>query len=174
MLLIKTSGNLLSVTAVRRIVDGKGREYVGRFKTVDSDIDAALVENRMLAYLSGVFGALALGMAAAGLFGLLSYQVGNRTSEIGIRMALGAKRGQIQWLVLRQIVRLMLIGSLVGIALTFVTEKVIAGLLYGVGTYNITVVLFALVVLGATALAAAWIPIHRASAIDPIEALRHE
>ncbi|HEX4808227.1 MAG TPA: ABC transporter permease [Bryobacteraceae bacterium] len=174
VLLVKTSGNMLSATALRRIVDGKGREYVGRVKTVDSDIDAALVENRMLAYLSGAFGALALGMAAVGLFGLLSYQVGNRTSEIGIRMALGAKQGQIRWLVLRQIVRLMLIGSLAGIALTFLTEKIIAGLLYGVGSYNIIVVLFAIVVLGATALAAAWIPIHRALGIDPIQALRHD
>ncbi len=174
VLLIKTSGNTLSAAALRRIVDGGGREYVGRFRTMNSDIDAALVENRLLAYLSGAFGVLALVMAAVGLFGLLSYQVANRTSEIGIRMALGAKRGQIQWLVLRQIVRLMLIGSLVGIALTFVTEKAIAGLLYGVGTYNVNVVLFAIAVLGTTAFAAAWIPIHRASAIDPIEALRHE
>lgn len=100
VLLIKTSGKTLLSATIRRIVDGKEREYVGRFKTVDSDIDTALVENRMLAYLSGAFGALALGMAAVGLFGLLSYQVATRTSEIGIRMALGAKRGQIQWLVL--------------------------------------------------------------------------
>jgi hypothetical protein len=174
VLLIKTSGNVFSATAVRHIVDGKGREYAGRFKTVDSDIDTALVENRMLAYLSGAFGALALLMAAVGLFGLLNYQVANRTSEIGIRMALGAKRGQIQWLVLRQIARSLLIGSLVGVALTFVIEKIIAGLLYGVGTYNVPVILFAIVVLGATALGAASIPIHRASAIDPIQALRHE
>ncbi len=174
VLLIKASGNTFNAEAIRRIVDGKGREYVERFRTVDSDIDTALIENRMLAYLSGAFGALALVMAAAGLFGLLSYQVANRTSEIGIRMALGARRGQIQWLVLRQIVRLMLIGSLAGIGLTVVTEKIIAGLLYGVGTYNFTVILFAIVTLGATALAAAWIPIHRASAIDPLEALRQE
>lgn len=174
VLLIRTSGNTLSAAAVRRIVDGKGREYVGRFRSMNSEIATALLENRMVAYLSGAFAALALVMAAVGLFGLLSYQVANRTSEIGIRMALGARRGQIQWLVVRRIVRLMLIGSAAGMGLAFAIEKIIAGLLYGVGTYNIAALFFAILVLSTTALMAAWIPVHRAAAIDPMEALRHE
>ena len=113
-------------------------------------------------------------MAAVGLFGLLSYQVANRTAEIGIRMALGAQRSQIRWMVLGQMVRLLLLGSVAGVALTVAAQKLIAGLLYGISTYSPSVLLSALVGLIVTALAAAWLPTHRACTIDPAEALRHE
>ncbi len=116
---------------------------------------------------------LALVMAAVGLFGLLSYQVANRTGEIGIRMALGARRAQIQGLVLRQVTRLLICGSC-GIALTLALGKLMAGLLYGVSAYDAGLLSFSIAVLAATAVMAAWIPVQRASAIDPVTALRHE
>jgi len=174
VVLIKTRGDTLPSAQIRRIVRQKGYEYVARVTTIGSEIDNALVENRLVAYLSGVFGALALAMAAVGLFGLLSYQVANRTGEIGIRVALGARRPQIQWLVLRQIVKLLVCGSLAGLALALVAGKVMAGLLYGVSAYDAPLLLFSIAVLAATAMIAAWIPIQRASAIDPFVALRHE
>jgi ABC-type antimicrobial peptide transport system permease subunit len=174
VLLIKTRGGTLPSAAIRRIVSQKGHEDINRVTTISSEIDNALVENRLVAYLSGVLGALALAMAAIGLFGLLSYQVSNRTAEIGIRMALGAKRGQIQWLIVRQIVRLVLIGSLAGLALTLALGKMMAGLLYGVSAYDAPLLFLSTTVLAATAVTAAWIPVHRASSIDPLQALRHE
>jgi len=174
VLLIRTRGDALPSSAIRRILRQSGDQFVDRVTTIGGEIDNALVENRFVAYLSSAFGVLALAMAAIGLFGLLSYQVANRTSEIGVRMALGARRSQIHWLVARQILTVMVIGSLAGVALTFAAGKLVAGLLYRVSVYNPPLLLLAIAVLLATALAAAWIPMHRASAVDPIEALRHE
>src|SRR5204863_8363407 len=117
---------------VRPVVDSKGREYVERFRALDSEKDGALVEERTMAFLSGAFGILALVMAATGLFGLLGYQVSNRTSEIGVRMAFGARRSQIQWLVIRQVLGLLAAGCIVGIGAALAVGKTIQGLLYGV------------------------------------------
>jgi ABC-type antimicrobial peptide transport system permease subunit len=89
-------------------------------------------------------------------------------------MALGATRGQIQWLVVRQSVRLVITGSLAGLALTLTLGKVLAGLLYGVSAYDAPLLLFSIAVLAVTAVMAAWIPVQRACSIDPLQALRHE
>ena len=113
-------------------------------------------------------------MAAVGLFGLLSYQVANRTGEIGVRMALGARRSQIRWLVLGQTVRVLVFGTTAGIALTLAVHKLIAGLLFGVTAYNPLILLAGTAIMLGSALVAAWIPTQRACKIDPIEALRHE
>jgi hypothetical protein len=174
VLLIKTRSPALDANSIRRIVERQGHEFVERFTSVESEIDHALIENFFLAYLSAVFGVLALAMAAVGLFGLLSYQVANRTAEIGVRMALGARRAQIRWLVLRQTMRVLLFGSIAGIALTLAVHKLIAGLLFGVTADNPLILLSAIGVITSSALAAAWLPTQHACRIDPIEALRHE
>jgi len=176
VLLLKTAGGPLPAAALRQAVDRAGREYVERVRSVDSEKDGALVENRVIAYLSGAFGmlVLALALAATGLFGLLSYQVSNRTAEIGIRMALGAQSGQIQWLILRQIAGLLAFGSAAGLALALVEGRAIAGLLFGVRPGDPALLLVSIVVLTATALIAAWIPARRAAWVDPLVALRHE
>jgi predicted permease len=174
VLLIRTSRGILDSGIVRRVADSKGIEYVERFRTLDSEKDGALVEERTMAFLSGAFGVLALVMAATGLFGLLSYQVANRTSEIGVRMALGARRIQIQWLVVRQILGLLAAGCIVGIGAALAVGKAIQGLLYGVSGTDVFVLAGSAVVLAATALIAAWLPARRASAVDPVVALRHD
>lgn len=151
VLLIKSSGGTLTAGPIREIVNAMGREYVERFHPLDAEKDGALVENRLLAYLAGAFGALALGTAAMGLFGLLSYQVAGRTSEIGIRMALGARRGQIQWLILRQIVSLLAAGGLIGVILSVATGRAVGGLLYGVDALDYRPITASLLILIATA-----------------------
>jgi predicted permease len=174
MMLIRTHGAPLPLEAIRQIVKQKGYEYVSRVATISSEIDGALIENRFLAYLSGAFGLLALAMAAVGLFGLLSYQVANRTGEIGIRMALGALRSQIQWLILRQVLQLLVLGIVSGLALTLALARTISSLLFGVTTYDAPLLLLSMMLLTATATVAAWLPVRRASTIDPLQALRHE
>lgn len=174
VLLIRTAARTLAAEPIRRAVQQQGREYVQRFTSLDTEIDNALVENRMLAYLSSAFAVLALMLAAVGLFGLLSYQVANRTSEIGIRMALGAQRVQIQSMVLRHVTGLLLFGTLGGIALTLALQRVVRGLLFGVAAANPGVLAFSLAMLAASAGLGAWIPVQRASRIDPLDALRHE
>jgi putative ABC transport system permease protein len=158
---------------MRRIVESQGREYVERFTTVKEEIDDALIENRFLAYLSGAFSALALGVAAVGLFGLLSYQVSSRTAEIGIRIALGARPLEVQTLFFRQVAALLFIGSTGGVALLFMAQKAIASFLFGTSVSNLSLFLFSTAVLAATALAASWIPVRRACRIDPSRALHH-
>jgi predicted permease len=111
VVLVRAAGGTLAIGKVRQVLDQLGREYVDRARSLDSEKDGALVEDRAMAYLSGAFGVMALLLAAAGLFGLLSYQVANRTSEIGIRMALGARHGQIEWLVMRHIAGLLANGD---------------------------------------------------------------
>lgn len=173
-LLVKTRGSELDAAAIRRIVDGNGHEFVERLSSVSAEIDNGLMENRLLAYLSTAFAIAALLMAAVGLFGLLSYQVANRTAEIGIRMALGAKQTQIYGLVLGQIARLLIIGIAAGIALTFALQKLLTNLLYDVTAFNPEILLLAILVLLSAAFFAAMTPMRRAIKVHPIEALRHD
>ncbi len=174
VLLLKTASGTLPIAMLRQVVDRAGREYVERARSLDAEKDGALVENRVMAYLSGAFGMLALVLAATGLFGLLSYQVATRTGEIGIRMALGARSGQIQWLIVRQIGGLLACGSAAGIALALLEGKAVAGLLFGVRAGEPRLLAFSMAVLAATALIAAWLPARRAASVDPLVALRHE
>lgn len=130
VLLIKTRSASLDGAPIRRIVAKQGHEFVERFSGVENEIDHALIEKVFLAYLSAAFAIVALLMAAVGLFSLLSYQVANRTAEIGVRMALGARRAQIRWLVLGQTARIALFGCVAGVAGTLAIHRPIAGLLW--------------------------------------------
>lgn len=160
--------------ALRRVVQSRGREYVEHYVTMESAKDDALIENRLLAWLSGAFGILALLLAATGLFGLLSYHVASRTGEIGIRMALGAERAGIHALVLRQVAWVMTAGAVGGIVLSMLTGRILSGLVYGVSVYDPRLPALSVTVMGVTALVAAWIPARRAAAVDPLVALRQE
>lgn len=175
ILLVKSSGGgPVSPAVLSRVVQSRGREYVARCSTLEAQRDDALVENRWLAYLSGAFGILALMLAATGLFGLLSYHVASLTSEIGIRMALGAERLQIHRLVLRELFPVIAAGVLAGLGLTLASGKVVAGLVYGVEIRDPRLLGVSVAVLILTAILAAWIPARRASSVDPLVALRNE
>ena len=174
VLLLKTAGPTLPASMLRHTVDRAGREYVERMRSMDEEKDVALVENRVVAYLSGAFGLLALVLAATGLFGLLTYQVASRTGEIGIRMALGARRGQIQWLIMRQISGLLAGGAAAGLAVALLEGRAMGSLLFGVRAGDPRLLAAAVLVLAATALLAAWLPARRAASVDPMLALRHD
>jgi len=127
---------------------------------------------RMGAALLGLFGALALILASIGIYGVLAYSVAQRTSEIGLRMALGAQPRQVLRLVLRQGMLLALIGAAVGILVALPVARLASGLLYGVSaTDPITYAAITLLLMG-VALLACYLPARRATRIDPLVALR--
>jgi predicted permease len=150
------------------------------FRTVPALIDARLVRDRLTAKLSTFFGVVALLLACIGLYGVLSYTVTRRTSEIGVRMALGAQRGNVLRLILQDALVVTLIGTTVGLGtamgLTMLLDKFgyLAGLFFGVSARDPMTMAVSSVVLMAVATLAASIPAWRASRTDPITALRYE
>jgi ABC-type antimicrobial peptide transport system permease subunit len=126
----------------------------------------------LLTRLATAFGVLALGLAAIGLYGVMSYSVARRTSEIGLRAALGAQRGDVVLMVLTDGLRLVLIGLVVGLPLAMALMRLLRSQLHGVGTADPVSIVGAVVVLVASAVAAVLIPASRASRVAPIVALR--
>jgi len=124
--------------------------------------------------LSGFFGVLALLLASIGLYGLMAYTVTRRTSEIGIRMALGAQRRNVLWLVLRETLVLVLFGVAIGLPLAFASTRLIASHLFGVTPNDPTTIAMATVLLVIVALLACYLPARRAARVDPMVALRCE
>jgi predicted permease len=140
--------------------------------------DAQVVDNftqeRLIARLSSLFGILALVLASVGLYGVMSYLVARRTSEIGVRMALGARRSGVLALVLRGALWQILIGLGLGIPAALLAGHLMASQLFGVGGYDPLAIVGATLVLGLCATAAGFIPARRAASIEPMQALRTE
>jgi predicted permease len=144
------------------------------FRPLADQVDASLTQERLVAMLSGIFGALALLIAALGLYGVTSYAVQRRSPEIGIRMALGAQRGDVIGLVLRQSLTLTAVGIVLGLGAAAAVTRSVRGMLFGLtpldpSTFAGVAIVFALV-----AAVAAAIPARRATRIDPLAALRAE
>jgi predicted permease len=163
------------IPEVRRIV-GAVDDNLPLFdmRTQTQTIDRLLFNERLVAKLSSLFGALALILACVGLYGLLSYEVARRTREIGIRTALGAQRREIFRLVLFQGLILAMVGALVGIGAAIGVTRYLGSLLYGIrATDPATFVIIAFLLI-AVALLACYIPSRRATRVDPLVALRYE
>ena len=133
-----------------------------------------LVNERVIALLSGSFAALALLLAAIGLYGLMSYGVTRRTREIGVRVALGAQRETVLWMVLRETLVLTLFGIAIGIPSGLAASQLIASMLFGLSPGDIPTIVTACLLLLAVAFFAGYLPARKASSIDPIVALRAE
>jgi len=147
-------------------------------RTLAAEMDAVLMQERLIATLSTVFSTLALLLASVGLYGLLAFSVVERTGEMGIRMALGATRVDVIWSVMREGLLLVAAGVAVGVPAAFAAGRIassqIAGLLFGVRATDPATIALAAVLLAAVAAAAAFIPARRASRVDPLVALRNE
>jgi ABC-type antimicrobial peptide transport system permease subunit len=129
---------------------------------------------RMVAQLMGVFSFVALAIAALGIYGVMAYTVTQRTREIGIRMALGAARADVQRLVVGQALRLTLLGAGLGLAFAFALTRFMRGILFGVRPDDPATFALVTLVLALSSAAAAWLPTARAVRVDPVVALRHE
>ena len=172
--LVKTrGGTAVSRADVRQILSSLGRDYDEEFQTLARSKDQALVEGRLLARVSTVVSGISLLLAAAGLFGVINYFVTSRTREIGVRMALGAGRGDIRARVIRELVPMMAAGTLGGIALTFVFGKLAASLVFSFAAQAPWLFAMSLLILVAAAAVAIFVPTRRATSVDPTVALRN-
>jgi predicted permease len=162
------------VAAVKRVLNDINPAITVNFEGLQPMIEATILRERLMATLSGFFGLLALLLACIGVYGILSYGVASRTTEIGIRMALGARRGDVFWLILREAFWLVAIGVVVGLPLIFAVTRLAAALLFDLSpTDPISLISAALLLLG-VALLAGYLPSRRATRVDPMVALRCE
>jgi predicted permease len=144
------------------------------FKSLDHQVADNFGQERLIARLTALFGILALILASVGLYGLTAYSVARRTSEIGVRMAMGADRRNVLALVMRGALLQITIGLVIGIPLSLIGGRLMASELYGVNKYDPATLLLAVAILGASAAVAGFLPARRASSIEPMIALRVE
>jgi len=143
-------------------------------KTLHAQTENSFLRERLHAAISSFFGGLALLAACLGLYGLMAYTVTRRTAEIGIRMALGASRQEVTWLVLRETLWLLVAGGAAGIPLAVWLSRYAKSVLFGVVGLDPVIIATSVVMLIGVAALAGFLPVRRASRIDPMVALRYE
>ncbi len=175
-LVVRTAGDPTSVGAgVRREARAMDSAMpMFEVETLATQVAASLQRERLLATLSSGFGLLALLLSCLGLYGILSYTVARRTNEIGIRMALGADRRDVLWLVLGDALRLVLLGAALGIPAALAAARLVASQLFGISAADPGAVVAATLVLLSVAAVACYLPARRATRVDPLVALRCE
>src|SRR5262249_6676899 len=144
------------------------------FKTLERQMDDSLVTERMIATLSSAFGALATLLAVIGLYGVMAFLVTRRAREIGIRMALGAQRGSVVWLVMREVLLLVAVGVTGGGRAAVALASLVRAQLYGVEPADPLSLLLGTLLLAGVSILAGYLPARRAAAYDPVRVLRYE
>lgn len=174
--LIRVRGNPAGIeqAVLRRLQAVDDQQPLFGMRTLDQVRGATLGTFQFMVWLLGLFAALALILGAIGIYGVMSHAVAQRTREIGIRMALGATRGRIMALVVREALTLAAIGLAAGVVGAVLSSRLLAGMLYGVRANNAWALAAVAIVLLAVVLAACQIPARRAMRVDPTEALRYE
>jgi ABC-type antimicrobial peptide transport system permease subunit len=143
-------------------------------ETMDQQLADSLATDRMITELSGAFGVLAIILVCIGLYGIMAYAVSSRTNEIGSRMALGAQRHNVLWLILRESLLLVCVGVIIGVPVVFAVGKWISSLLFGVKAADPLAIALAAVLMFLVGIVACYVPARRAMRVDPIVALRYE
>jgi putative ABC transport system permease protein len=147
---------------------------VSHIRTIDQLLDGMMAQRRLNMVLFALFGGVALVLAAVGVYGVISYSVTQRTHEIGIRMALGADRGDVLKLIIRNGMTLVLIGVAIGLIAAFGLTRLMTTLLFGVSATDLATFVAVSGILSGVALAACFVPALRAIKVDPMVALRYE
>jgi predicted permease len=161
--------------AIRRDIHALQPEIaIQDLESMQQVIDDSLGSQTLAARLLGIFGLAALLIAVAGIYGLLAYSVSQRTRELGIRLALGAQREDVLWLILRHALILLASGVAAGLIVAWATAGILRSFVYGAAAADAATILLVVLALGACGLAASYLPARRAAGIDPIEALRTE
>jgi putative ABC transport system permease protein len=163
---------LLLTRSVATALTALNRDLTLTFRPLTEQVDSTMVQDRLIAVLSGFFGSLALLLAGLGLYGVTAYAVARRRTEIGIRMALGARPVSVVQLVLLRVTVLVGLGVLAGAGISLWASKFVASLLYGLEPRDPATLIGAAVTLAAVGALAGWLPAWRASRIDPAEVLR--
>jgi predicted permease len=173
---VRTTGdaNQLMSTVRSTVRDMDPNVPVYAMRTTEVTINESLSTERMIASLSAVFGFLATLLAVIGLYGVMAYTVAQRTREVGIRIALGAARGEVIWLVMREVLLLVAIGVIAGVTASLALTRVVQSQLFGLTPHDPLTLGLATAALALVACAAGYIPALRASRLDPMVALRYE
>lgn len=160
---------------VRQVVMSLDPEQpIYSIQTLEEAVALSSFQQRIATVLFGIFAAVALVLAAIGIYGVMSYTVSARTQEMGVRLAMGAQRGELMWLIFRQVLTLAAGGLAIGIVFLLAAGRTLRGLLYEVAPLDPVTIVGVAATLALVAAAAAWSPAWRASRVDPIEALRYE
>jgi predicted permease len=147
---------------------------VGDVTTFETIVDNSVLNQRLITQLSTFFGLLAVLLSSIGIYGVVSYGVVRRTNEFGLRMALGAERANVLWMVVRETSRVLLMGVALGLVIALCAERLVESQLFGLTPYDPFAVLTALALMLGIALFSAYLPARRATRIDPVAALRNE
>ncbi len=163
------------VTAIRQSIhDADPTLPVSDVTTLDEQVARSITNQRLVAQLSSFFGLLAVFLSCIGIYGLMSYVVSRRTNEIGVRLALGAKRSQVLWMVMRESLWLVGFGMLIGVPVALASQRFVSALLFGLRPSDPLTLLAASLILSSVAVLAGYLPARRASQVDPMLSLRYE
>ncbi|MBS1822593.1 MAG: ABC transporter permease [Acidobacteria bacterium] len=175
-LAVRYSGDFNAVsTAVQQAIHSVDRTLpISHVTTLDSIVDRTITNQRLVAQLSAFFGLLAVFLSSIGIYGLMSYMVGKRTNEIGIRIAVGASRASVRWLVMREILLLVAIGIAIGVPVTFFGSRIVTSMLFGLRGTDAVSLAASIAGLLLIAVLAGYLPARRAARVDPVVALRYE
>jgi ABC-type antimicrobial peptide transport system permease subunit len=173
---VRTVGDPAAAIAnVRREIAAVDRRLpVLQAAEMRDQVDASIAAERLVANLSSAFGLLALTLAAVGLYGVIAFVSARRTAEIGIRMALGAQRAQVLWLVMKDALQMLAAGAALGLPAAWAASRLVSSLLFGLRAEDPSTIIVATAVLMGVGALAGFLPARRAARVDPMVALRHE
>ena len=158
----------------RAIAEINSNILVNSVSSLEEQVDDSIATQSLIARLSSFFGILAVFLACIGIYGLLSYSVARRTSELGIRLALGAQSHMLLWMILRECILLLALGLAVGVPVALSSTRILKSLLFELSPLDPMAISIAIAAVAVMTIAAAWLPARRATRIDPMQALRAE